>query len=219
MWSRLAVRVAAAIALGAPHVFAQAQQPAANPMTFFVTSVGLEDGGNLGGLAGADRHCQGLAAAVGSGSRTWRAYLSTQAAGGQSAINARDRVGKGPWYNAKGQRVARDVDDLHGHNNNVSKQTALTEKGGSLNGVLDPPPNQHNILTGSQFDGTAFPPQVDRTCSNWTNGGDSGSAQVGHHDRTGAFTSWNSAHASKACSQEALRADGGYGALYCFAVE
>lgn len=215
---RIIAGLAALVALGAPDAFAQAQQPQ-NPMTFFVTSVGLGNGGHLDGLAGVDRHCQMLAAAVGAGNRTWRAYLSTQATGNQPAVNARDRIGQGPWYNAKGQRVGRDLADLHGYNNNVSKQTALTEKGEDINGVLDPPPNQHNILTGSQFDGTAFPPGVDKTCSSWTNGGDTGSAQGGHHDRTGAFTSWNSAHPSKSCSQEALVADGGYGAFYCFAID
>ena len=203
----------------APDASVQAQQPQQNRMTFFVTSEGLGSGGNLGGIDGADRHCQALAAAVGAGDRTWHAYLSTQATGNQPAVNAGDRIGPGPWYNSKGQRIGRDVDDLHGYNNNVSKQTALTEAGESINDVLDPPPNQHNILTGSRFDGMAFPPEVDKTCSNWTNGGDTGSAQGGHHDRTGVYTSWNSAHPSKSCSQEALVADGGYGAFYCFAID
>jgi hypothetical protein len=200
-----------------------AQQPA-QPMSFFVTSVGLGDGGNLGGIEGADKHCQSLAQAAGAGNRTWHAYLSTQASGGQAAINARERIGKGPWFNAKGQRVAQDVGDLHGdaldqarRGNNLTKQTAITEKGQLVNGAGDSP-NVHDILTGTQLDGNAFPAGQDRTCRNWTsNTGDS--AMVGHHDRMGGgATSWNSIHPSKGCSQQNLVSTGGAGLLYCFAV-
>jgi hypothetical protein len=196
------------------------QQPA-QPMSFFVTSTGPGDGANLGGLAGADKHCQTLASAAGS-SKTWHAYLSTQ---GDGAVNARDRIGKGPWYNAKGARIAQDVADLHGdtleqarRGNNLTKVTALTEKGQPVNGVGDSP-NQHDILTGSQLDGTAFAAGGDRTCRNWTsNAGDS--AQVGHSDRMGGgSTSWNSTHPSKGCSQPNLVATGGAGLLYCFAID
>jgi hypothetical protein len=197
-----------------------AAQPAPQPMSFFVTSVGMGDGANLGGLAGADKHCQTLATAAGS-SKTWHAYLSTQ---GEGAVNARDRIGKGPWFNAKGARIAQDVGDLHGdtleqarRGNNLTKVTGLTEKGQTVNGVGDTP-NQHDILTGSQLDGTAFPPGGDRTCRNWTsNTGDS--AQLGHIDRMGGGnTSWNSTHPSKGCSQPNLVATGGAGLLYCFAI-
>jgi hypothetical protein len=200
---------------------AKAQQPTPQPMSFFVTSTGLGDGANLGGLAGADKHCQALAKAAGS-SKTWRAYLSTQ---GADAVNARDRIGKGPWFNAKGARIAQDVADLHGdtldqarRGNNLTKVTALTEKGQPVNGVGDTP-NQHDILTGSQLDGTAFPAGTDRTCRNWTsNTGDS--AMVGHSDRMGGgATSWNSIHPSKGCSQPALVGTGGAGLLYCFAID
>ena len=194
-------------------------------MSFFVTSAGPGNGANLGGLAGADRHCQTLAAAVGAGNRTWHAYLSAAAAGSQPAVNARDRIGQGPWYNAKGARVAQNLGDLHGDTldaarigNNLTKQTALTEKGEAINGVGDTP-NRHDILTGSRPDGTAFPGTDDHTCQNWTGTG-AGSAQVGHHDRTGGGNiSWNSVHASRGCSQENLVSTGGAGLFYCFAVD
>ncbi len=201
---------------------AEAQQPAPQPMSFFVTSAGSGDGANLGGLAGADKHCQTLAAAAGAGGKTWRAYLSTQ---GPGAVNARDRIGKGPWFNAKGARIAQDVGDLHGdtleqarRGNNLTKVTGLTEKGQPVNGVGDTP-NQHDILTGSQLDGNAFPAGGDRTCRNWaSNTGDS--AQVGHSDRTGGGnTSWNATHPSKGCSQPNLVATGGAGLVYCFAID
>lgn len=190
--------------------------------TFFVTSAGSERGANLGGLAGADQICQTLATAAGAGAKTWHAYLSTQAAGGAAAVNARDRIGRGPWQNAAGVVIARDVADLHG-SNNITKQTALTEKGSPVNGRGDTP-NIHDILTGSQPDGTAFPPNEDRTCGNWTKGGEDGAAMVGHHDRTGLdesapAKSWNSSHLSRGCSQDALKSTGGAGLLYCFAVE
>ena len=188
-------------------------------MNFFVTSVGLGNGGDLGGLDGADQHCQMLADAAGAGDRTWRAYLSTQRAGvGQPGINARARIGAGPWYNAKGVAVAENVIDLHGENNNLTKETALTEKGEMVNGVGDTP-NQHDILTGSQADGTAFFDDEDHTCQNWTSSGE-GSAQVGHSDRRGRgedVSPWSAAHASRGCSQSDLEASGGAGLLYCFA--
>src|SRR6266849_95606 len=193
------------------------------PMGFFVTSAGPGKGADLGGLAGADQHCQKLASAAGAGGRTWHAYLSTSASGGQAAVNARDRIGQGPWYNAKGARIAQNLSDLHGDTieaarlgNNISKATALTEKGEPINGFGDKP-NQHDILTGSQTDGRAFTDSADHTCQNWTSGA-SGTAQVGHHDRTGGGnTSWNSTHQSKGCSQDNLVSTGGAGLLYCFA--
>jgi hypothetical protein len=192
-------------------------------MSFFVTSVGSGNGANLGGLAGADKHCQTLAAAVGQGTRTWRAYLSAAAAAGQPAVNARDRIGKGPWMNVKGEVIAKDVATLHSDMNNLKKETALTEKGGTINGVTDKP-NQHDILTGSQADGTLqapTAPNTDATCGNWTSATDAaGSAQLGHVDRMGggaAATSWNSAHGSRGCSQANLVATGGNGYFYCFA--
>ena len=201
------------------------QTASQQPMTFFVTSVGLGDGANLGGLRGADEHCQALAAAVNAGNRTWHAYLSTQAADGQPAVNARDRIGRGPWYSAKGGRIAKDVADLHGDTldtarigNSLTKITALTEKGEMIAGPPDD--NQrHDILTGSQPDGRAFTDGADHTCKNWTSN-DQGSAQIGHSDRTGGpNTSWNSAHGSSGCSQQNLVRTGGAGLFYCFAVE
>jgi hypothetical protein len=187
-------------------------------LSFFITSTGSGDGANLGGLAGADAHCQKLAAAAGAGSRTWRAYLSAGAADGKPAVNAKDRIGNGPWYNAKGVKVADNVADLHSDNNKLSKENSLTEKGAVVNGRGDTP-NQHDILTGSQADGTAFTDGADHTCKNWTSNGE-GSAQVGHHDRQGggpAPTSWNSSHPSRGCSQQNLVATGGNGYFYCFA--
>ena len=191
--------------------------------TFFVTSNGIGNGANLGGLAGADNYCQTLAQAAGAGAKTWRAYLSTQAADGQPAVNARDRIGKGPWQNSKGVVIAKDVAELHGANN-IAKQTALSEKGDVLNGVGDKP-NRHDVLTGSQRDGTAFAAGEDRTCKNWTSS-TQGSAMLGHLDRTGlrdddASKSWNSSHPSRGpdggCSQADLKSTGGDGLLYCFA--
>ena len=195
-------------------------------MTFFVTSAGSGKGGDLGGLAGADKHCQTLAQAAGAGSHTWQAYLSTQGAGGQPAVNAKDRIGNGPWKNAKGEVVATSVADLHSAANKLTKQTALTEKGQPVNGRGDQP-NTHDILTGSQPDGTAFPAGEDRTCQNWTSS-TAGAAMVGHHDRQGlrdddASKSWNSSHPSRGeaggCSQDALKGTGGAGLFYCFATK
>ena len=195
----------------------------AQPMGFFVTSVGVGNGANLGGLQGADAHCQKLAGAsgqAGAGNRVWRAYLSTQ---GPNAVNARDRIGQGPWANARGQVVAPDLAHLHGdtlelaqQGNNINKVTAISEKGEPIKGVGDTP-NQHDILTGSTPAGRAFPAGEDRTCNNWTSSS-TGSAMLGHHDRTGgASVSWNSVHPSKGCSQDNLVSTGGAGYLYCFA--
>ncbi|HSF59673.1 MAG TPA: hypothetical protein VLD83_16485 [Candidatus Binatia bacterium] len=188
-------------------------------MTFFITSVGSGKGADLGGLAGADKLCQALAQAVGAGNRTWRAYLSTDGSDGKPAVNARDRIGKGPWQNAKGVVIAKNVDELHG-TNNLNRETALSEKGERINARGDTP-NMHDILTGSQPDGRAFTGTEDRTCRNWTSSGD-GAAMVGHHDRMGlrddeSSRSWNSSHPSRGCSQDALRGSGGNGLFYCFA--
>jgi len=212
-----AILTASAVLLAAS-MSVQAQQVA---MTFFVTSAGPGKGGDLGGLAGADRHCQQLAQAAGAGGKTWHAYLSTQGAG---AVNARDRIGKGPWQNAKGIEVAKSVDNLHGENN-LTKQTALSEKGDVISGRGDTP-NRHDVLTGSQPDGTAFPAGEDKTCGNWTKSG-AGAAVVGHHDRQGLnesapMKSWNSSHPSRGpdggCSQADLKSTGGDGLFYCFAI-
>src|SRR5881392_2785505 len=191
------------------------------PMSFFITSVGKDDGANYGGLAGADAYCQMMAASAGRGAATWHAYLSTQGAG---AVNARDRIGSGPWYNARGQRVAQNVGELHGDTieqarlgNALGKQFSLTEKNTVVNGVGDTP-NQHDILTGSQPDGRAYSDSGDHTCGNWTSNGQ-GTAQLGHSDKQGGGnSSWNSAHPSRGCSQANLVSTGGAGLLYCFAV-
>ena len=184
---------------------------------FFVSSTGSGRGADLGGLAGADRLCTSLATAAGAGSRTWRAYLSTVPAGGQPGVNGRDRIGPGPWRNAKGVVVAQNVTELHGANN-LNKNTALTEKGDPVNGRGDTP-NQHDILTGSQPDGRAFTDTADHTCSNWTSNAATGIAQLGHSDKQGGGNgSWNAAHPSRGCGQENLVSTGGAGLLYCFAV-
>ena len=196
-------------------------------MTFFVTSVNPGKGGDLGGLEGADKHCQSLAQAAGAGHRTWRAYLSTQASAlaGTDYVNARDRIGSGPWQNFMGEVIARSVDELHSASSNLTKQTALDEKGRMVNGRTEKP-NKHDILTGSRPDGTAFPgkPFPDMTCGNWTKGGDDGAAMTGHHDRVGPSdaswaVSWNSAHPTLGCSMEKIRPTGGDGLFYCFAVK
>jgi hypothetical protein len=193
--------------VAAGSLVAHAQDPG---MSFFITSTGSGDGANLGGLDGADALCQRLAEAAGSADKTWRAYLST------STVNARDRIGAGPWYNAEGTLIANNVDELHGDANAISKETGLTETGAAVNGRGDQP-NQHDILTGSNADGTAN----ENTCGDWTLNGE-GSAMVGHHDRMGlddsaAAKSWNSSHPSRGCGQEALVGTGGAGLLYCFA--
>ena len=187
-------------------------------MGFFVTSVGSGKGGDLGGLDGADAHCQKLATAVGAGNRQWRAYLSTEV-GGKRGVSARDRIGKGPWYNARGILIAENITELHLYNKTILKETALNEKGEQVNGRGDKP-NIHDILTGSMDDGTAyFPDDADHTCNNWTSS-DAGSAQVGHHDRHGGGNpSWTSAHGSRGCSMEALAKTGGSGLFYCFAAD
>jgi hypothetical protein len=205
----------------APAILAGIALPAlaqnADPrMSFFITSAGSGNGAALGGLKGADQICQNLAKAVGVGNKTWRAYLSGNEGG--KTVNARDRIGKGPWYNVKGVMVAKDVADLHSDNNKLSKENSLTEKGEVVNGRGDKP-NQHDILTGSNPDGTAFSDGADHTCKDWTSSGE-GSAQVGHHDRQGGGanpTSWNASHGSKGCSQENLVGTGGSGRFYCFA--
>ena len=215
--TRLALIACAAVAVIGLAGAAQSQ----NAMTFFVTSAGPGDGGNLGGLDGADRHCTTLATAAGATGKTWRAYLSTQ---GANAVNAKDRIGRGPWQNAKGTVIAKDVADLHGASNNLTKQTALSEKGEVINGRGDTP-NRHDVLTGSQPDGTAFAGADDRTCGNWTKNG-AGAAMVGHSDRTGLdesapAKSWNASHPSRGpgggCSQADLKSTGGDGLIYCFA--
>lgn len=231
----------ASVAFSSMSVFAQNTAPAAAPsqqqrpqispeealqkFSFFVTSVGLGKGANLGGLAGADAHCQTLAKAAGAGNKTWRAYLSTQAADGKPAINARDRIGKGPWYNVKGTLIANDLGHLHGDTlaqaqlgSNLTRNQAFNEKGERVLAAGDTP-NQHDILTGSKTDGTAFTDAADHTCKNYTSTTADGSVQVGHFDRTGGGNaSWNSAHGSRGCSQENLVSTGGAGLFYCFAV-
>jgi len=222
-----------AIWLGAPSVWAQtAPTPPANretgPFSFFVTSVGSGKGADLGGLAGADAHCQKLATSVGAGGKTWHAYLSTQSWDGKPPVNARDRIGTGPWYNVKGSLVARSVSHLHGDTvedarigNAVNWTNALTEKGAFVKRSGDTP-NEHDILTGSQPDGRAFANDTsDRTCKNYSSSADDGAVQVGHFDRTGGVhtaLSWNSAHPSRGCSQEKLVSTGGAGYFYCFAI-
>ncbi len=202
-------------------------------MTFFVTSVGLGKGGDLGGLAGADAHCLKLATAVGAGNKTWRAYLSTQARPGSPAVNARDRIGTGPWNNygfaqlgqPQNANISQDLGELHGdtitqaqRGSNLFKQSARTENGQVIRGVGDAPPIQHDILTGSQTDGRAYADNADHTCNNWTSS-TTGAAQVGHSDRIGNMNaSWNSSHATTGCSQAALESTGGAGLFYCFAI-
>jgi hypothetical protein len=188
--------------------------------TFFVTSKGLGKGGDLGGLAGADAHCAALATAEGAGDHTWRAYLSTSATERQPAVNARDRIGRGPWYNAEGELIAANLDELHGDKSRINKETAVTERLDTIDGVGDPR-NVHDILTGSRPDGTAYAAAEDLTCRNWTSSGE-GRAQVGHHDRRGlgaGVNSWSSVHASRGCGQPDLEVTGGTGLLYCFGID
>ena len=192
------------------------------PMTFFVTSVGVGNGADLGGLEGADKHCQALAEAADAKGNTWRAYLSTQAKDGEPAVSAKDRIGEGPWHNAKGVVIAANLDSLHYDNSNINYAGALNEYGNTINsGGMGNSPNQHDMLTGSNMDGTAISSDKDKTCSNWTNSGE-GSAIVGHHDRfrrTTPGSSWNSVHPSRGCSQDALKSSGGAGLFYCFAID
>jgi hypothetical protein len=215
---RLSLAVSAALLAAGIAAGASAQQQ--SPMTFFVTSVGKGNGADLGGLDGADAHCSALAKAAGSTLTNWRAYLSTTAPGGDAGVNARDRIGKGPWHNAKGALIAKNVADLHSEEVNVTKQTALTEKGEPVKGRGDQP-NEHDILTGSDPEGRYSTAGGDTTCGNWTKSAE-GSAIVGHHDRAGLkdtrhMKSWNSSHGSRGCSQDMLKGSGGAGLFYCFA--
>ncbi len=215
--------LAGAAAAASSSALAQTATAADKDMGFFVVSANPGQGANLGGLEGADRYCQQLASAAGAGGKTWHAYLSTMASGTGAAVNARDRIGKGPWKNAKGEVIARDLAELHSADNQLTKQTALTEKGEVLAGRGDAV-NMHDILTGSQADGTVAQADGggDVTCGNWTKGGADGSAVVGHHDRIGLndsapMKSWVSSHGSRGCSLDALKATGGNGRFYCFA--
>jgi len=221
---RIAVSTLAALAaplvLAGGDAAAQQQPPQFPNMSFFITSAGGPKGADYGGVAGADAHCQALAEKAGAGTKTWRAYLSVQAAGGVTAINARDRIGKGPWFNAAGTRIATDVADLHSAHNRIDTDNGLAETGRRIPSRLFVV-NQHDILTGSLEDGTAPPADKDMTCGNWTKSGE-GAAMVGHHDRMGLrddapSKSWNASHPSRGCSADALKSSGGAGLLYCFA--
>jgi hypothetical protein len=218
---RLSMLASAALLFVGVSGSAQAQQaPQAPNTTFFVTSVGLGKGADLGGLDGADKQCQALATTVGAGGKTWHAYLSSTATAPGGVVNARDRIGKGPWQNVKGEVVAQSVDDLHSANNKLSSQTSLTERGSIVAGV-GYTPNYHDLLTGTQPDGRAFPSNLNMTCNNWTSS-NFGTAMLGHVDRTGLTNteqarSWNATHQSRDCSQDGLRATGGNGLFYCFA--
>ncbi len=219
--TRLSVVMSAALMSLGVAGSAQAQQAPQSPnMTFFVTSVGSGKGADLGGIDGADRHCQTLAQGAGAGSKTWHAYLSTS---GLTPVNARDRIGRGPWQNFKGEVIAQNVDDLHSDNNKLTSQSALTERGTIVAGI-GYTPNYHDVLTGTQMDGRAWPPNVNLTCNNWTSSNTFGSAMLGHVDRRGLTDnmyarSWNATHMSRACSQDDLRATGGGGLFYCFAAQ
>ena len=219
--TRLSVVMSAALmSLGVAGSAPAQQAPQSPNITFFVTSVGSGRGADLGGIEGADRHCQQLATAAGAGSKTWHAYLSTS---GLTPVNARDRIGRGPWQNFKGEVIAQNVDDLHSDNNKLTSQSALTERGTIVAGV-GYTPNYHDVLTGSQMDGRAWPPNVNLTCNNWTSSNTFGSAMLGHVDRRGLTDnmyarSWNATHMSRACSQDDLRATGGGGLFYCFAAQ
>jgi hypothetical protein len=215
MMRRITAALSVILLLGIIPVHAQSAQ-----MNFFVTSAGPGDGANLGGLAGADRHCTELARAAGATGFEWHAYLSATATESAPAINARDRIGTGPWFNYAGVQVAKDLDDLHGESNNLTKATILTEKGAQVNGRGDQP-NMHDILTGSGLDGRVVSGEGDTTCRNWTSSAAEGSALLGHHDRQGGgqnATSWNSAHGSRGCGQSNLQATGGNGFFYCFGI-
>jgi hypothetical protein len=214
---RIGIPLCAAALLGSFPAAVQAQQAT---LSFFVTSVGKGNGADLGGIEGADAHCQALARAAGSTNANWRAYLSTTQPGGEAGASARDRIGKGPWQNAKGVVVAKSIEDLHSDANNITKQTALTEKGETVPGRGEPV-NTHDMLTGSDPQGHFSTAGGDTTCGNWSKSGE-GSAIVGHHDRTGLkdtwhMRSWNSSHGSRGCSQDALKSSGGAGLFYCFA--
>jgi hypothetical protein len=218
---KIIISALAATAVGSVAVIAAQAGEAQQPMSFFIAST-VPGTGNLGGLAGADQICQNLAAAAGAGNRTWHAYLSQEQRGNTPRVNARGRIGQGPWYNAKGQLIASNVGDLHGDaqrdRNTIRKLTALDEKGNQINGVGDMP-NQHDMMTGSDSDGRAWTDGLDHTCNNWTSASDDNRATLGHHDRQGGNnTSWNSAHMSQGCSNAALVRTGGAGRFYCFAI-
>jgi len=221
MTRKVRLFMVASVAFGALVGSAQAQQAPQSPnMTFFVTSAGPGKGADLGGLAGADTRCQELGTAAGAGSKTWRAYLSTNQGNQGGPVNARDRIGKGPWQNFKGTVIATSVEDLHSNNNKLGAENTLTERGTMVAG-FGMTPNWHDVLTGSQMDGTAWPGNMNLTCNNWSSS-TFGSASVGHIDRRGGANtvfqrSWNSAHMSRACSQPDLIATGGNGLFYCFA--
>ena len=225
LWTMVLMFGSLTLVLSAP---VRAAENDAGTMSFFVTSTGLGKGGNLGGIEGADKQCQSLAEAVGAGKHTWHAYLSTQGTDfkDRTVIHARNRIGTGPWYNAKGVMIAKNVDELHSAQNKINKETAIDEKGQPVNGRGDKP-NKHDILTGSRTDGTAFAPSTpfpDMTCGNWTKESDEGAAMTGHHDRMGPnddawASSWNSAHPTRGCSAKAVQSTGGDALLYCFAVK
>jgi hypothetical protein len=213
---RVLILLSVAAAIGFDYASAQDSS-----MSFFLTSKGPGDGANLGGLTGADAHCQTLAESAGAGGKTWRAYLSTSGSNGEAAVNARDRIGTGPWSSANGVQVSSDVAELHSDTNKLNKENSISESGDVINGRVDSP-NRHDILTGSKLDGTAFSDDQDHTCQDWTYNGSDGSAQVGHHDRTGGGanpTSWNNAHGSRGCGQADLQGTGGDGLFYCFAID
>ncbi|MBM4192766.1 MAG: hypothetical protein FJ202_00100 [Gemmatimonadetes bacterium] len=216
--NRFATRMTSA-ALTVAFLFLPTAHAQAQGLSFFITSVGSGDGANLGGVEGADKRCQDLAAAAGAGALTWHAYLSVGAENGKPVQNAKDRIGSGPWYNAKGVKVAENVADLHSDNNKLSKENSLTEQGAVVNGRGDTP-NTHDVMTGSTLDGMLFTGANYDNCNNWrSNSAGSGSVRVGHHDRQGGGenpTSWGSAHNSRGCSQDNLRASGGAGLYYCF---
>ena len=220
MGKRIVFSALGVMLLGSAAVLAQGQTQQ-HPMNFFVAST-VPGSGNLGGLVGADRICQTLAQAHGAGNHIWRAYLSTQTTAQAAGVNARDRIGPGPWYNAKGAMIAANVADLHGDQqrdrNNIQKTTALNERGATGPGMGDPG-NEHDILTGSDSDGRAFPAGLDTTCDNWTSEGSDHRAMLGHSDRTGSSVSWNSAHLSRNCTRAGLIATGGAGHFYCFAID
>lgn len=217
---RVTIGAATILLVSSGASLAQQSPPQFPNMTFFITSTSGPNGADFGGIEGADKHCQALAAKAGAGNKTWRAYLSVQGLNGAKAINARDRIGKGPWVNATGVQIAASVDDLHSDNNKINEETGLAENGRRIPSRLYVV-NQHDILTGTMTDGTAPPAEKDLTCGNWTSGGE-GAALVGHHDRMGTrddapSKSWNSSHLSRGCSADALKRSGGAGLLYCFA--
>lgn len=222
MYTKTLVTISAVIFCSMANAQSPAEEEPKPEMGFFVTSVNMGDGANLGGLEGADAHCQSLAEAANAGHRTWRAYLSTQATADTEAVNARDRIGVGPWHNANGHQIASNLDSLHYDNSAITREYALSEKGGHIHSrAYGDERAEHDILTGSNMDGTAIDSDKDMTCSNWTSN-DEGSAMLGHHDRSRykvLGSSWNSVHPSRGCSPEALNATAGAGLFYCFAAD